>query len=138
MLLYQFKQQKSSRYYVPILLLLCGFFLLPHPAEAARKKVIFQLYNLRQWTELEYDYTGKSYSYDSSADRHSQEHDLEETYHFDIDYAILDRDLANGSLTVDLNLNQTYENESGEKRSSGSSGGFYGEYLDRRRKPYQG
>ncbi|MDA3902314.1 MAG: hypothetical protein PF441_02560, partial [Desulfuromusa sp.] len=129
MLLYRLIQQKPSRYAAPIMLLLCSFFLLPFPAEAARKKVIFQLSNFRHWAELEYEYTGKSYSNDTSADRYSQDHELSEIYHLDIDYVILDRDLANGRLTVDLGLDQAYENESGGGAHGGSWDGFNGEYL---------
>ncbi len=129
MLLYRLKQQKPSRYYIPILLLLCGFVLLPRPVEAARRKVVFQLSNFHHWTELEYEYTGKSFSNDGRADRSSQDHELDETYHLEIDYAILDHDLANGSLSVDLGLDQTYQNESGGSDRSGSSAGFSGEYL---------
>ena len=129
MLLYRVKQKKISRYIVPILLLICSFFLLPFPAEAARKKVIFQLSNFRHWTELEYKYSGKSYSNDTSADRYLQNHDLTETYHLDIDYAILDRDLANGSLAVELGMDQAYENESGGGDHGGSWDGFSGEFL---------
>ncbi|MCF6266431.1 MAG: hypothetical protein L3J57_07795 [Desulfuromusa sp.] len=129
MLLYRLKQQKPSRYYIPILLLLCSFFLLPRPVEAARRKVVFQLSNFHHWTELEYEYTGKSFSNDGRADRSSQDHELDETYHLEIDYAILDHDLANGSLSVGLGLDQTYQNESGGSDRSGSSAGFSGEYL---------
>ncbi len=128
-LLYLFKQQKSSRCYVPILLLLCSLFLFPPSANAARKKVIFQLANFRHWTDLEYDYTGKSDNYDNGGDRNSQEHEFAETYHLEIDYAILDSDLANGSLSVDLGLLQSYGNESGENVRSDNSNGFIGGYL---------
>ncbi|MEE4254269.1 MAG: hypothetical protein V2I50_09565 [Desulfuromusa sp.] len=129
MLLYRLIQKKPSRYSAMLLLCFCVFFLVPFSAEAARKKVIFQLSNFHQWSELEYVYSGKSYSSDISADRDSQEHEFSEIYHLNVDYAILDRDLANGSLSVELGLDQTYENESGGSDRSGSSAGFTGEYL---------
>ncbi len=56
---------------------------------------------------MEYEYTGKTFSNDRSADRSSQNHELEEVYHLEIDYAIFDSDLANGSLSVDLGLDHT-------------------------------
>ncbi|WP_321367340.1 hypothetical protein [uncultured Desulfuromusa sp.] len=129
MLFYRLIQQKSSRYAASITLFLCSCFLLPFPAEAAREKVVFQLSNFRHWTELEYEYTGKSYDNDTNADRYSQEHVLTETYHLDIDYAILDRDLANGSLAMELGLDQVYEDENGAVDRNGKTGGFLGEYL---------
>ncbi|MBN1956892.1 MAG: hypothetical protein JXQ81_10860 [Desulfuromonadales bacterium] len=128
MVFYRLTQQKSSRQTVFLLLLCCVFFLPPSPAEAARKKVIFQLSNFRHWAQLEYDYSGKSDSSDGAEDRYSQDHELSETYHLDIDYAILDRDLANGGLAVEFGLDQTYENQSGGSGCSGSSIGFTGEY----------
>jgi len=128
MLLYQIKQQKSSRRCISILLLVCSLFLFPQPADAARKKVIFQLSNFRNWTDLEYNYTGKSYRNNIDTDRYSQEHEFAEIYHFEIDYSLLDRDLANGRLAVDLGLDQSYEDESGDTGSD-SAAGFSGEYL---------
>ncbi|MDX2494993.1 MAG: hypothetical protein QNK27_08545, partial [Desulfuromusa sp.] len=129
MLLYRLKQQKPSHHYIFILLLLSSFFLLPAPVEAARRKVVFHLSNFRHWAEFEYEYTGKNFSNDSIADRSSQDHELEEIYHLEIDYAILDRDLVNGSLSVDLGLDQTYQNESGGGDHGGSWDGFTGGYL---------
>jgi len=129
MLLYWFKQQKLFRYYLLLLLFLIGFILLPQSVEAARRKVIFQLSNFSHWAELEYEYNGKNDSYENSSDRSSQEHELEETYHLEIDYAILDSDLMNGSLAVDLSLDQAYEDESGGSERNDSSAGFSGEYL---------
>jgi len=129
MLRYRFKEQKISRYYFLLLFFLLGSILLPGPAEAARRKVIFQLSNFRHWAEIEYEYNGKSYSNDGSADRYSQQHELSETYHFDIDYSILDRDLANGRLSIDFGLDQIYEDESGGSGRNDGSAGFIGEYL---------
>ena len=121
-------QEKPSRYLL-FFLVGCSLFLLPVSAEAARKKVIFQLSNFRHWAEIEYDYSGKSYINDYTTDRYAQEHDLKETYHLEIDYAILDRNLANGGLMVELGLDQIYEDESGSSGYSDNSAGFSGEYL---------
>ena len=129
MLRFRLKGRKISQFYLLILLLFLGFILSPKPAAAARKKVIFQLSNFRHWTEITYDYNGKTYNNDTGPGRNSQDHELEETYHLEIDYAILDRELANGSLAVDLGLDQTYENEDDGINSNGSSAGFIGEYL---------
>ena len=126
MLLDRLKQQTPSNWYVFILLLLCGLLLFPLPANAAKKRVIFQLSNFRHWTDLEYDYTGRSYT-NTGTDRYSQDHEFAEIYHLEIDYSLLDRDLANGSLSVDLGLDQSYEDESGG--DSDRAVGFSGEYL---------
>ncbi len=128
MLRYCLKKQRISRYYFLLLLFLLGSVLQPGTAEAARKKVIFQLSNFRHWAEFEYEYSGKSYSSDDSSDRYSQQHEFEETYHLGIDYTILDRELANGRLSIDLGLDQTYEDESGDSGRNDSSEGFIGEY----------
>ncbi|MCK5516617.1 MAG: hypothetical protein KAI39_07065 [Desulfobulbaceae bacterium] len=95
-------------------------------AVAAKKRVIFQLANLRQWAELEYVYDGSTY--DGENDRESQNHLFEETYHLEIDYAILGRRLANGGLELELGLDQSYENESGGVNRNGSSNGLNLEY----------
>lgn len=126
MLLDRLKQQTPSNWYVFILLILCGLLLFSLPANAAKKRVVFQLSNFRHWTDLEYDYTGRSYT-NTDTDRYSQEHEFAEIYHLEIDYSLLDRDLANGSLSVDLGLDQSYEDESGG--DSDRAAGFLGEYL---------
>lgn len=129
MLLYRVKQQTLSRHCVAVLLLLCSISLFPLPANAARKKVIFQLSNFRHWTDFEYDYTGRNYRHRTGTDYSSQEHEFAEIYHFEMDYSLLDRDLANGHLSMDLGLDQSYENESGGNVGSDSAAGFSGEYL---------
>lgn len=107
-------------------LLLFFIFFCTADATAAKQKVIFQLANLKQWAELEYTFEGSSYSGDS--EKNSQSHEFGENYHLEIDYAILGRRLANGSLELDLGLEQNYETESGTNERSGRSNGFNLEY----------
>lgn len=127
-LLQNLNRKKINPRYFALILVLC-FFLVPQTGEAARKKVVFQLSNLRQWAELEYAYTGKTLENDNSVDLSSRKHEIEETYHLEIDYAILDQKLANGSLEVELGLDQVFEDEGGGFSRSDNSTGFSLEYL---------
>ena len=103
--------------------------LSPQVVEAAKRRVVFQLANLRQWADFEYTYGGRAFDGQQGNDRTSQEHELEESYHLEVDYALLSRRLANGSVEIDLGLNQNYENERGIIDRNDSSSGFNIEYM---------
>lgn len=114
-----------------ILQLLISFILFLIPVfvsnvSAAKRRVIFQLANLQQWTELGYTFAGNSYRGDLN--QTSLEHEFDERYHLEIDYAILGRRLANGSLEFEVGLQQGYEDESGLQSRNDSSNGFNLEY----------
>lgn len=121
--------QRVSFYF--LLFLNVGLLLTftPQDADAARRRVIFQLANLRQWTDLEYQYSGNEHDNKQGEDRSSQGHDFKEDYHIGIDYAILNQRLSNGSLDIDLGLNQSYERESGPFGGSDNSNGLAFEYV---------
>lgn len=118
-----------SRQFTVFHLLLAFFLVLTvvPDASAARRRVIFQLANLHQWAELEYDYDSSGYSGES--DRGSQGHEFEEKYHIDIDYKILGRRLAYGGVELDLGLKQSFEKDSGVINRSDSASGFSVEYA---------
>ena len=105
------------------------FLLPPLPAFAAKRRVIFQLANLRQWVDLSYQYTGGMTDNKVGTDRSSQEHELEQVYHFGIDYAILSRRLANGTLEIDLGTEQAISRESSSQEENDKDAGFGLEYL---------
>lgn len=128
----KFRIALNGRSLIFVLLILNIALLLlvvPQNSEAARRRVIFQLANLRQWVDLEYTYDGRIFDNQQGNDRTSQEHEFEESYHLGIDYAILSRRLSNGSLEIDLGLNQNYETESGILDRNDSSSGLNLEYL---------
>lgn len=97
-------------------------------AQAVRRRVIFQLSNLHQWAELEYRYDGSG-SNGSSSDRQSHSNTFEEKYHLDIDYVILGRRLANGSVELDLGFDQSYEIEKELSDRNDEGSGFNLEYA---------
>ena len=118
--------------FIFVLLTLNVAFLLlavPQTSEAARRRVVFQLANLRQWADLEYTYDGRTFDSQQGDDRASQGHEFEESYHLGVDYALLSRRLANGSLEIDLGLKQNYESERGVTDLNDSSTGLNLEYL---------
>lgn len=122
----------DGRAFILLLLVLNMAILLlavPQSADAARRRVIFQLANLRQWTDFEYTYDGRTFDSQQGDDRTAQEHEFEESYHLGVDYAILSHRLANGTLELDLGLNQNYESESGAFDRNDSSAGLNLEYL---------
>lgn len=105
------------------------FLLPPLPVFAAKRRVIFQLANLRHWVDLSYQYTGGVTDNKVGSDRSSQEHELEQVYHFGIDYAILSRRLANGTLEIDLGTNQAISRESSSEERNDKDAGLGLEYL---------
>lgn len=115
---------------VLLLVFLVGLFLVPPgSAWAAKRRVIFQLANLRQWLDLSYQYTGTKTDNKVAIDRSSQDHELEQVYHFGIDYAILSQRLANGTLEIDLGTDQTITSESAPREQSDKDAGLRLEYL---------
>lgn len=82
----------------------------PQNADAARRRVIFQLANLRHWADLEYTYEGDTFRTDGSSGRSSQDHEFKEIYHLEIDYALFNYRIANGSIEVDLGWTQNMKN----------------------------
>lgn len=102
---------------------------VPQNVEAAKRRVIFQLANLRQWADLEYSYDGRTIDSQQDNNRHSQEHEFEESYHLGIDYALLSRRLANGTLELDLGLNQNYQIDRGTLDQEDNSYGLNLEYM---------
>lgn len=110
-----------------LLLAFCLLLSVVPDASAARRRVIFQLANLHQWAELEYDFNNSGYS--GETDRGSQGHEFEEKYHLDIDYTILGRRLAYGGLELDLGLKQSFDKDSGVIDRSDSASGFNVEYA---------
>lgn len=110
--------------------LFVGFCLFsPRPALAAKRLVVFQLANLRQWIDLSYQYSGSTTDNKVGSDRSSQEHEFEQVYHFGIDYAILSRRLANGTLEVDLGTDQAISRESSSRVRSDKDAGLGLEFL---------
>ena len=102
---------------------------VPQNVEAAKRRVIFQLANLRQWADLEYSYDGRTIDSQQSNNRHSQEHEFVESYHLGVDYALLSRRLANGTLELDLGLNQNYQIDRGTLDQEDNSYGLNLEYM---------
>ncbi len=92
-----------------LLLLIVMQFFWPSLSFAARKRVIFQLSNLNQWVELDYNYFGTI----SEDEYSSRSHDFKEIYHLDINYAVLSRRLVKGGLGLDIGLTQEIESQKG-------------------------
>ncbi len=114
---------------VVFLCLVLSVGLSPGDAVAARKRVVFQLANLRQSVELTYDYFGSKSSGNNRSSFSSQRHEFDEIYYLDIDYAILSSNLANGLLSLGLGMNQKFQRDSGGSRSrSDSTAGHLLEY----------
>lgn len=109
--------------YLRALCLLCVLlsFFSAQPAFAARNRVLLQLSNLQQWVDLSYKYNGQSN--DGRRDTSSQKHTLEESYHVGIDYAILNKRLANGTFEIELGAEQGMG-----WTSSSYGGGFSNDY----------
>lgn len=87
-----------------VLFLCCdGFF--PAPTFAAGRRVLLQLYNLRQWVDVSTAYTG-TVTDNGQTQASSQRLKFEESHNVGIEYAILHKNLAHGSLEFELGSDQ--------------------------------
>ncbi|MCK4530491.1 MAG: hypothetical protein KAU44_04875, partial [Candidatus Marinimicrobia bacterium] len=94
----------------------------------AEARAIFMIRDFRNWLELEYEYDG--YTADSAGNSQDlTEHNLAESYHFEMAYAIYNPRWLNGHLGIDLGLVQEWYDGSFE--GSGNDNEFeFGYNLD--------
>jgi hypothetical protein len=86
----------------PALLLLILF----HSDGFAAQRALFRLDNLRQSLEFTYEYDGRESGSDGGSRLSSQQHRLEEIYHFGINYAVYDPRIFKGKFAADGKLTQ--------------------------------
>ena len=120
--------EAACRFWV-LMFVMCSPLFFPLPSYAAKRRVVFQLANLQQWVDLSYRYTGSATETDAATDRSSREHEFEETYHVGIDYAILSRRLANGSLELDIGSTQLVSHDSTSRDPNDEDAGLGLEFL---------
>ena len=118
---------KSPAAIVALALFFC-FCVCPVTAAAANKRVLLQLSNMRHWVDTGARYFGSD-SEVSGSENSSQKYSFEETYNINIDYAILNKKLANGTLEVGVGSNQDFQHISGVQSKAGSAVGYKIEYL---------
>ena len=97
-------------------------------AAQSQARALFMIRDFRNWLELEYEYEGSS-SESSGYNQNLTEQQLNESYHFEMAYAVYSPRWLNGHLEVDLGLQQEWYN--GNNDDSGSDNDFvFGYRLD--------
>ncbi len=90
-----------------LVLFFCLLSTLLLSSARVEARAIFMIRDFRNWLELEYEYDG--YTSDSSGNSQDlTEHNLTESYHFDMAYAIYNPRWLNGHLGIDLGLVQEW------------------------------
>ncbi|KAA0891330.1 hypothetical protein [Oryzomonas rubra] len=94
--------------------------LLPLSKAFAEPRGLLLLGDLQQSLGVTYDYRGRQSSVNSQG-TYTASHQLEEKYHFDIDYGVLDRNWLNGTFSSDVSLEQREFNDSGNTSKTAST-----------------
>lgn len=102
---------------VVVLALVLLFSFLPGEAVAKKKQVLFQLYDFKQWADLDYEFNTSRYSADGGGGGTSTSHHFNETYHLGFQYTIYNRYLSHGNIGLDLGLQQG-SSDAGERSDS--------------------
>jgi len=98
------------------------------PNALAQPRALFLLGDFRSWGEAAYELNGYSRSSSGSRTYSSTDHDLEESYHFEGLYGLLDHRWWSGRFSVDLGLAQTLSRSDGrgdDRDWKGTRGAFY-------------
>ncbi|BCA79392.1 hypothetical protein [Desulfuromonas sp. AOP6] len=94
----------------------------------AQPRALFLLSDFRSWGEAAYELNGYSRSSSGSRTYRSADHDLEESYHFEGLYGLLDHRWWSGRFSMDLGLAQTVSHSDGrgdDRDWKGVRGEFY-------------
>ncbi len=117
--------------------LLLSLGLSPAPA-VARPRAILMIRDFHNWLDLDYEYDGRMADSENSKQTYS-EHQLTQTYHFDMQYAIYNPRWLHGHLELGLGLQEEWYD--GETYGSGSDVSWENSYhldgiaMDRRSTP---
>lgn len=113
------------------------FFLSAH-ASLAFPRALLMLRDFHNWLELNYEYNGRE-SESSSSKLSLTEHQFNQTYHFDTQYAIYNPRWVHGNLAIDLGLNEEWykgtTDGSGSEMNLESGYRLDGIVMDRRKTP---
>ncbi|MDW7645606.1 MAG: hypothetical protein SCI25_11215 [Desulfuromonadales bacterium] len=105
-----------------------ALFLILPSGVMAQPKALFLLGDFRSWGEAAYELNGYSRSSSGSRTYSSADHDLEESFHFEGLYGLLDHRWWSGRFSVDLGLAQTLSRSDGrgdDRDLEGVRGDFY-------------
>ena len=113
------------------------FFLSAH-ASLAFPRALLMIRDFHNWLDLNYEYDGRE-SESSGSKLSLAEHQFNQTYHFDTQYAIYNPRWVHGILAVDLGVNEEWykgtTDGSGSKMNLESGYRLDGIIMDRRKTP---
>ncbi|MBW1646430.1 MAG: hypothetical protein JRJ56_08980 [Deltaproteobacteria bacterium] len=123
---------------LPILFVLLLVLVPPPGVAAARPRAILMIRDFNNWLDLEYEYDGRE-SDNKDSKQSNSEHQLTQSYHFDMQYAVYNPRWLHGHLDLDLGLREEWYD--GEVNGSGSDVSLENSYrvdgiiMDRRSTP---